>query len=576
MSVTGDEFGELRALCQRSNEPFELVCALLDGWRDPNELERVVLPYALDHVRRWSTPRPAPLRWRARLVRGEPCPELAVCDTLDLRFVRDLIVSPTHAELADRLSSADALAGITRCRVDLLEPGWADAMPALTHLSLHGRPGEDDRPLPLSRFIEGVPGVAHIELHGVPVTERDVYALDANAPGGALDGFALGRAERADLDAVLDWLSERAPRLRALELHGHTIHGGLLDAAAIIALTDALDAHAGAIRLETLGLSVLPTATTRPPILRLDERWGRLRQLALAFPEAVSEPTLNALAYSQHTGNLEALRLPLMGARVWERVLGQGPLGEIERLHINPNGHTEAPLDRWLSGPGVREVRDLVLDGYRGFETLNALAQNRHAGALRELELTISRNLDPHQWNELFAGPGFGRVEELSVSGTFDDETIAGVLGALDRNLALPSLRKLAFAGMSLVPLVTSKETRLHTLHLLDCDNDGAEPIGPRLSGALCQTLRRLEVPQEWSSPSHVDTILAACPNLEVLVTEGHLDGLDDDALAALDGSHRAAGVVGLRRAIEWGWESRHVQLGRSRSRFEWSELDPP
>jgi hypothetical protein len=575
VSAPGDAFGELRALCQRADEPFAQVCALLDAWGDTAELERVALPYAVDHVRRWSTPRPAPLRWRARLVRGEPCPELAVCDTLDLRFVRDLIVPPTHTELADRLSSADALSGITHCRVDLLEPGWADAMPRLTHLSLHGRAGEDGRPLPLSRFAEGLPGVAHVELHGVSITERDVHALDANAPGGALEGFALGRAERADLDGALDWLCARAPHLRALELHGHTINGGLLDPQAIGAIVEALDAHEGAIRLETLGLSMMSTGA-RPPVVRFDERWGRLRRLALALPETISEPALNALTHSKHLGNLEALRLPRMRERVWERLLSEGPLGELERLHINPNGRAEAPLERWLAGPGVRETRDLVIDGYRPFSTLNALAQNRHAGALRALEVVIARNLEPHQWNELFAGPGLGRVESLSVSGTFDDDTIGGVLGALGRNLALPSLRELEIATASFEPLAIDRETQIHTISLLECDNGGPRPIGPRIGGALRQTLRRLEVPEEWSLPQHVDTMLAACPNLEVLVTEGTVGELDAAALAALDAAHRDAGVVGLRRAVTFGHGERALLFGRSRSRFEWSELDPP
>ena len=126
------------------------------------------------------------------------------------------------------------------------------------------------------------------------------------------------------------------------------------------------------------------------------------------------------------------------------------------------------------------------------------------------------------------------------------------------------------------MPLVVGRETGLRTLRLIDCDNSGPEPIGPRIGDALGQTLRRLEVPEEWSAPSHVDTMLAACPNLEVLVTEGMEGELDEGELMALDAAHREAGVVGLRRAVAFGWESRHLLLGRSRSRFEWSELDPP
>ena len=271
--------------------------------------------------------------------------------------------------------------------------------------------------------------------------------------------------------------------------------------------------------------------------------------------------------------NLEELWVPRLEGFMEQRLAASGVTSELRRLRLQPTNGNVEPWKELLGNPRLRDVEDLAIEGHTGFDELRSLAENRYIECLRSLSAYILRDLEGHQWDALFASPGLSRLEHPSVGGLYDMNVTLGVLGSLERNLSLPVLTSLELGSATLVPLSLQRETSIDTLCVLDAEDDRDHPSGPWIHGSLCQTLRHLEVPEEWSQRTHVDVILEACPNLDVLITEHHGDSLDlQESLLA---KHEDAGVVGLRRFFGFGAEAAAHRIGRTRSVFDWDAIEP-
>ena len=103
--------------------------------------------------------------------------------------------------------------------------------------------------------------------------------MPSHFPRSPIHHVGAWSARRAALGGDRPALADAERSLDYAGLEARVARCAGLFAAAIIALTDALDAHAGAIRLEPLGLSMMSTRA-RPPCTAFASAKAALRMVA--------------------------------------------------------------------------------------------------------------------------------------------------------------------------------------------------------------------------------------------------------------------------------------------------------
>jgi Leucine-rich repeat (LRR) protein len=406
-------FGDLRALLQHPGPMrWRALCAMLDAWPDPHELDEVILPYCADQLRAWPAAlRVAPARWLdLALTPAGPPPALTLCAQLTLvgpqlteqrlrlldldlphltrlqllnpqlnqRVLRALLASP----LASRLTWLDLV------DVRLNEPLWDmllawERLPQLTHLGLERcriTPAWEVREAApagglvlLTRLLDTpLPALTSLNLRDNRLREEDFEAISVAPACQAVQRLMLGACpadpNHADRHAFYNRAGESG--VRAL-------------------ITGAVASSLTALELSYNQLSdaaLKPLLTSPPP---------QLQQLDLHLNHLKS-PTGSALADSPLLKTLTALDVSgnPTGALVMPRLLAALPAGQIQELRVSrvklgKGGARALAAATTLAGLTRLDIADNALTGAELGPLLAAL----HAPRLRTLNL--GRNVDP-------------------------------------------------------------------------------------------------------------------------------------------------------------------------------------
>jgi Ran GTPase-activating protein (RanGAP) involved in mRNA processing and transport len=400
-------FGELRSLLQLApDEPrWRALCDLLSRWpaHDPLLAEQV-LPYALDHLRRWPDAlRVAPRAWIDQALLGKPPAPITLATTLD---------APYRGLSARDLSTLATCGALDHWRIIRLTHSTLRAEGAWVLASapcpLHT--------LDLSYCSLGDAGAAQLARADHWHTLRSLSLVRNDLGPDGLEALILAAfiPDLSALDLSANWLTDpcaehlATPRLRSLR-----------------------SLHLASNRLGDRGVRVF-----------MESRWAapRLRRLDLSA-NGISPDGAQAIAWRAFASPLESLDLArnMIGARGLHALAESSRLDTLQHLGVASNSLRDDALWAFTDTPHLPHLASLDLaDNGITDAGIAALVNSDSLPALHTLDLSRNLIADPQSLQRLLDWPHTTHLTSLSLAN--NDLPSLAPLRTLRADLPLRSL----------------------------------------------------------------------------------------------------------------------------------------